>query len=84
MSKMISQKKLLFVIILLLMIVSCVGFGFSLFTIIATGSLNDNRNGLSFQIILAICGVALLFLFIMLGVYTYVGEFMIKKSLDFR
>lgn len=76
----VKNKAVLFTIITLLLAVAAGGLGFSIYSILTNAWQFYNQKQIGFEIILAICGAGLLFLFFFLATYTLVGEFFIKTE----
>ena len=74
----IQKKAILFTIVVILFFVAGGGLGFSIYSVLANINMFSNKNGVPFEIILALCGGILLFLFFCLGGYTLINEFFIK------
>lgn len=69
-SRTIRDKKILFTIVVLLIMIATGGFIFSIYSLIQNWSTRLDDSGIKFEIILALCGAILLFLFDCLGLYT--------------
>ena len=68
-----TSKSLLFVVVFFLFLIATGGFGFSMYSVTIYSNQITDATGVKFEIVLAICGAILLFLFAALALYTLVG-----------
>lgn len=80
--KSIRDKKILFTIVVLLIMIATGGLIFAIFSITQNWQNRLDPTGMKFEIILALCGAILLFLFDCLGFYTLATEFFLLRGVS--
>lgn len=76
----VGKKVALFIVLLILLLVSLQGIIFASYTVIAKDLSFEKKNGETFELVVAIGGIILLFFFFLVGLYTMAVEFLIKSK----
>lgn len=77
--EIVKDKKYLFIVIIILFLISSGGAGFALYSLIGgDAKLSENNTNLRIEVILALCGAFLMFMFLIIAMYTLVMDFLVK------
>jgi uncharacterized membrane protein YhaH (DUF805 family) len=78
---LIAKRKVYFIVILVLFILSSSGMGFSLYQILeGEAAIPENNRYVGVETILALVGVILMFIFLLVAIYTFVKDFTLETN----